>query len=76
MSYKIHRFWWVFRKSCANKIEANGYVWNVIKGLNNHFDILGYVIIGIFMASWIISVMAYKYMQLDELESKVKDELQ
>lgn len=60
----------------ANKIEANGYVWNAIKGLNNHFDILGYVIIGIFMASWIISVMAYKYMQLDELEFKVKDELQ
>jgi high-affinity nickel-transport protein len=60
----------------ANKIEANGYVWNAIKGLNNHFDILGYVIIGIFMASWIISVMAYKYMQLDELEFKVKDEVQ
>lgn len=56
----------------GEKIEANGYVWNVIRGLNSHFDILGYLIIGIFMASWIISVIAYKWMQIDKLESKVE----
>lgn len=58
----------------ANKIEANGYIWNVIKGINSHFDILGYIIIGIFMVSWIISVVAYKLMQFDKLEYKTKEE--
>lgn len=52
----------------ANKIDANGYIWDLIKGFNNHFDILGYFIISIFMISWIISIMAYKFMQLDKLE--------
>ena len=58
----------------ANKIEAEGYIWNLIKGLNSHFDILGYLIIGIFMSSWIISVITYKYMQFDKLEYKAKEE--
>lgn len=52
----------------ANKIEADGYIWHTIKELNSHFDILGYVIIGIFMASWLVSVITYKIMQLDKLE--------
>ncbi|KTD52855.1 HoxN/HupN/NixA family nickel/cobalt transporter [Legionella quateirensis] len=60
----------------ANKIEANGFIWNLIKEINSHFDILGYVIIGIFMSSWIISVMTYKYLQLDKLDLNVKNERQ
>ncbi len=51
----------------ANQIEANGYIWNLVKGLNSHFDILGYIIISIFMASWIISAIAYKVMQFDKI---------
>ncbi|KTD34719.1 high-affinity nickel-transport protein [Legionella moravica] len=57
----------------ANKIEATGIVWNLIKDMNSHLDILGYVIIGVFMASWVISVMIYNIMQLDKLELKVQD---
>jgi len=56
----------------GDKIAANGYIWNVIRGLNSHFDLLGYLIIGIFMASWIISVMAYRWMQFDKLDNKVE----
>ena len=58
----------------ANKIESNVYIWNVIKEINNHFDILGYITIGIFIASWVISVIAYKFMQFDKLEYKAKEE--
>lgn len=58
----------------ANNIEANGYIWNLIKGINNHFDILGYVIIIIFIVSWIVSVITYKLMRLDKLEYKVTEE--
>ncbi len=58
----------------ANNIEANGYLWSLIKELNSHFDIVGYIIIGIFMASWMISVIAYKLMQFDKLEYKAKED--
>lgn len=52
----------------ADKIDANGSVWTLIKGINSHFDLLGYIIIGIFMASWIISVITYKLMRLEKIE--------
>ncbi|WP_419419262.1 HoxN/HupN/NixA family nickel/cobalt transporter [Legionella sp. D16C41] len=53
----------------ANKIEANGYMWSLIKGINNHFDILGYIILGIFMVSWLISVVTYKFMRFEKIKS-------
>ncbi len=56
----------------ADKIEANGYIWNLIKELNSHFDILGYIIIGIFISSWVISLVTYKLMRFDKLEYKEK----
>lgn len=58
----------------ADKIEARGYIWGLIKVLNNHFDILGYFIIGIFMCAWIISVIAYKFMQINKIEYKEKED--
>ena len=58
----------------ADKIDSNNFIWTFIKAMNNHFDILGYLIIGIFMASWLISVLTYKFMQLDKLENRVKEE--
>lgn len=58
----------------ANKIESNGYIWTAIKDLNSHFSLLGYIIIGIFVSSWIISVITFKYMQFDKLECKANEE--
>jgi high-affinity nickel-transport protein len=47
----------------GNQIKANGYMWNLIKALNSHFEILGYIIISLFIASWLISIIVYKLMQ-------------
>jgi high-affinity nickel-transport protein len=58
----------------AHKIEANGYLWDLIKGINSHFDLLGYLIIVIFLTSWIISVLTYKLMRFDKLEPKTEKE--
>ncbi|MCL9685295.1 HoxN/HupN/NixA family nickel/cobalt transporter [Legionella maioricensis] len=58
----------------ADKMEANGSLWGLVKGINSHFDILGYIIISIFMASWIISIVTYKFMRLDKLDYKVPGE--
>ena len=53
----------------ATKIESEGMIWNMIKSLNNHYSTLGYMIILLFIASWVLSVIIYKYMQFDKLES-------
>ncbi|CAM2834946.1 HoxN/HupN/NixA family nickel/cobalt transporter [Legionella worsleiensis] len=47
----------------APKIKANGGVWNLVKEINSHFDFLGYLIITVFMFSWLISVLLYKHRQ-------------
>lgn len=44
----------------ANKIDLNGAVWDVIKKLNGHFDRIGFLIIAMFMASWMVSVLVYR----------------
>ncbi len=50
--------------------DRSGF-WGMIGGVNDHFGILGYVIIGIFVLSWAGSVLFYKFKRYDELEIKV-----
>jgi high-affinity nickel-transport protein len=52
----------------ADKIAATGPLWNVIKELNNHFGTVGYMIIIIFIVSWLFSIVIYKFMRFDKLE--------
>jgi high-affinity nickel-transport protein len=54
----------------SNKLAMQGPVWDVIGKLNDHFGLLGYIIIGIFIASWAISVMLYRIKGFDALEVK------
>jgi high-affinity nickel-transport protein len=56
----------------SNKLAMQGPVWDVIGKLNDHFGLLGYIIIGIFIASWAISVMLYRIKGFDELEVSVE----
>jgi high-affinity nickel-transport protein len=50
------------------ELNLTGPFWDPIGALNNNFGTLGYVIIGIFMASWILSVALYKLKRYDEIE--------
>jgi high-affinity nickel-transport protein len=45
-----------------------GWFWNLIAELNNNFGTLGYVIIGIFILSWVVSVSVYRLKRYDEVE--------
>ncbi|MFJ2362433.1 HoxN/HupN/NixA family nickel/cobalt transporter [Pseudomonas sp. NPDC087697] len=54
----------------ANKLAMQGPVWDVVGKLNDNFGMLGYMIIGIFIASWVISVMLYRIKGFDALEVK------
>jgi nickel/cobalt transporter (NiCoT) family protein len=53
------------------ELNLSGPFWNPVGALNNNFGILGYVIIGIFVMSWIVSVAIYKLRRYDEIEVTV-----
>jgi high-affinity nickel-transport protein len=52
----------------ASQLRLTGPFWTLIEKLNNNFGILGYVIIGLFALSWVLSVAIYKWRRFDHLE--------
>jgi high-affinity nickel-transport protein len=51
-----------------DRFNLSGPFWNPVAALNNHFGMLGYVIISVFMLSWIVSVTFYRLKRYDEIE--------
>ncbi len=43
-------------------------MWDLIRSLNRHFGIIGYLIIGVFIASWIVSAIVYEIEGYDRME--------
>jgi high-affinity nickel-transport protein len=52
----------------AEKLALSGGLWDWIVMLNEQFGALGYLIIALFVASWIISVAIYRYKGYDDLQ--------
>jgi high-affinity nickel-transport protein len=50
------------------KMNFSGRFWDAVAALNNSFGMLGFVIIGIFIASWMISLLFYRLNRYDEIE--------
>jgi len=50
------------------EMNLSGWFWDAVASLNNNFGMLGFMIIGIFIASWMISIMFYKLNRYDEIE--------
>lgn len=51
----------------ADQLELKGDFWGFIGSLNDSFGMLGYIIIGIFIASWAASVLLYRLKGFDRL---------
>ena len=51
-------------------LTDGGGFWGAIGAINDNFGVLGYIIIGVFVVSWLGSVIIYKVMGYDELEAK------
>lgn len=51
----------------ADQLELKGDFWGFIGNLNDSFGMLGYIIIGIFVASWAASVLLYRLKGFDRL---------
>jgi high-affinity nickel-transport protein len=53
-------------------LTDGGGFWGAIGAINDNFGILGYFIIGVFLASWLGSVLFYRFMRYDDLEVQVR----
>ncbi len=52
----------------GDQLGLGGWFWDGIGALNDNFGSLGFIIIGIFIAAWVISLIAYRYHGLDEID--------
>ena len=49
----------------SDQLALRGPVWNIIGMLNDNFGTLGYIIIGIFVASWLVSMLLSRARRYD-----------
>ena len=52
----------------AAQLGLHAGFWAAVTGLNDNFGALGYLIIGIFAVSWMVSVLLYRFNGYDQLE--------
>ena len=52
----------------GDQLDLKGAFWDGIVTLNDNFNNLGFVIIGVFIAAWVISYVIYKLKGLDDVE--------
>jgi nickel/cobalt transporter (NiCoT) family protein len=55
----------------ADRLNLEGPFWFYIGTLNDNFGSLGYLIIAIFVLSWLISIAVYRLARFDRIESRV-----
>jgi high-affinity nickel-transport protein len=55
----------------GRKLDLTGSFWTGIEALNENFGALGYVIIAIFLVSWMVSVIVYRLKGYDDIEVRV-----
>ena len=52
----------------GDQLSLSGRFWSMVGDLNDNFGTIGYVIIGIFVLSWIVSIVVYRAKRYDEIE--------
>src|SRR5271166_5769753 len=52
----------------GDQLSLSGWFWEGIGSLNDNFNILGFIIIGVFIAAWIGSIIIYRYKGLEHIE--------
>ena len=52
----------------GDRLKIHGAVWNWISTLNNQFAVIGFIIIGVLVSSWAVSILYYRLNRYDEIE--------
>ena len=55
----------------ADKLALTGPFWSLISSAATHFGVLGYVVIGLFLLSWLVSAAIYRWKRYDEIDVNV-----
>jgi high-affinity nickel-transport protein len=58
----------------GNQLRLHGAFWDDIASLGDHFGAIGVFIVAVFIASWAISILAYRFMGYHRLEAATVDE--
>jgi nickel/cobalt transporter (NiCoT) family protein len=56
----------------GSKLGLAGRFWDVISALNQNFGALGYLIIGVFAGSWLLSAVIYSFNRYDDIEVRLQ----
>jgi high-affinity nickel-transport protein len=52
----------------GEQLGLDGRFWRLVGALNENFASLGFLIIGFFAASWLVSMLVYRWKRYDEIE--------
>ncbi|MHB1867705.1 MAG: HoxN/HupN/NixA family nickel/cobalt transporter [Nitrososphaerales archaeon] len=52
----------------SRELNLTGGIWNWLRGLD--FETLGFAIVSIFLVSWLVSVVIYKYKRIEDIHFK------
>jgi high-affinity nickel-transport protein len=52
----------------GDRLNLDGTFWSGVGALNDNFGSLGYVIIAVFVLSWVVSALVYRLKRYDEIE--------
>lgn len=51
----------------SSQLNLSGGFWDMLNNLSSNFGVLGYIIIGLFIASWLVSTIIYKIKKYDDM---------
>jgi high-affinity nickel-transport protein len=54
----------------SNELNLSGPFWKFVSVLNDNFGTLGYLIIAIFLVSWVVSIAIYQINRYDTIEAR------
>ncbi len=52
----------------AGQFRLKGEFWEAVQHLNQNFGIIGFLIIALFLVSWMVSILIYRIKRLDEIQ--------
>jgi high-affinity nickel-transport protein len=56
----------------ADRLHLSGRFWAAVGGLNDNFGLIGYLIVGVFVFSWLLSAAIYRWKRFEEVEIRVE----
>jgi len=52
----------------VDRLDLQGPFWGTVAALDAHFGMVGFAIIGLFVASWVVSLVIYRIRRYDEID--------